>query len=215
MAEPPKSDRGLGVLRRVPWISLFFLLVIWVGLPQVPEGTGLKFGLGYQSLFTFMVVLTFLMFWLLELDDFPLPHSTGVLMGSVTAVILVTVGLLVAGGVVYPQFELPKALAEVDLEPAERGEDLFRNLSPSPCVQCHVVEGIRGGIRGPDLTHVAASAGERVPGLTAIEYLTQKLNAGMTYDYKVPGYTPMMPPFGAFLPEEQIDDLVAFLLTLE
>ncbi len=43
----------------------------------------------------------------------------------------------------------------------------------------------------------------------------EKVKAGMTYDYKVPEYTPIMPPFGAFLSEDQIDDLVAFLLTLE
>jgi len=88
------------------------------------------------------VTLSFLLFWLLEKDDFPFPRNTGVLLSSVAAVVLVTVGLLVAGWLVYPQFDLPKAQAEVVLDSAERGEDLFRNLSPSPSVQCQVVEGI-------------------------------------------------------------------------
>ena len=66
------------------------------------------------------------------------------------------------------------------------------------------------------MVRVAASrAAERVPGLSAEEYLLEKVSAGMTYQYTVPEYMPMMPSFGKMLSEGQIRDLVAYLLSVE
>lgn len=53
------------VLRRLPGLSMGLLIVIWVGLPLVPEATGLKFGMVYRIFFTVMLGLAVSFFWLL------------------------------------------------------------------------------------------------------------------------------------------------------
>ncbi|MEE9199614.1 MAG: c-type cytochrome, partial [Dehalococcoidia bacterium] len=141
------------------------------------------------------------------------PRSTGRVVASLGGVFLVTIALLVVAGVVYPQFELPQPPGAVAEEAAERGEELFRSSNVG-CLTCHTVSG-EGGIRGPDLTHVASQAGERVPGLAAEQYLLEKVGAGASYQYNVPEYVPMMPEFAKRLTEEQLQDVVAFLLSLE
>jgi mono/diheme cytochrome c family protein len=137
-------------------------------------------------------------------------------LGSLAAAVLVTVGLLVAAGVVYPQFSpppAPKAAADDAADAADRGRELF--LSPSiGCFRCHRIAG-QGGIRGPDLTDVAGRAGGRVPELAAGKYLLEKIKAGSAYRYQVPKYAPMMPPFRALAKEKQLADIVAYLLALK
>jgi len=211
-AAPPVLLRAL---RSRGTVLIVVLLVIWLALPFLPEETGLQFGWVYQVFFTTMAVLAALFFRFLGRERIRAPGSPAAVVGSVAGVFLVTVGLLVLAGVVYPQFPVPqtkKAPAQQS-EAAARGRELF--LSPSVgCFRCHAIAG-KGGIRGPDLTEIAARAGGRVPGLTARDYLLEKLRAGSTYAYKVPKYAPMMPPFKALIPEEQIEDIVAYLMTLK
>ena len=82
------------------------------------------------------------------------------------------------------------------------------------CFRCHTISG-KGGTRGPDLTDVASRAGERVPDLSTEQYLLEKVKAGGTYDYTVPEYVPMMPEFGKLLTDEQLQDLVTYLRSLQ
>jgi mono/diheme cytochrome c family protein len=91
-----------------------------------------------------------------------------------------------------------------------RGEALFWTTIPG-CFQCHTIDG-RGGTRAPDLTEVASRAAERVGGLTAEGYMREKIKAGLSYEYQVPDFAPIMPPFETVLTDEQIDDLIAYLL---
>lgn len=205
--------KSLARLKRLPWLFPVLLLLVWVGLPLVPEETGFRFGMGYQILFTAIVLLSALLFWLLGKEQIPCPQSTAGVVGSLLGVVLLTVGLLATVGVVYPQFERPQPPGAAAEEAAERGEELFRSATP-PCIQCHLING-RGGTRGPDLTQVASRAGQRVQNLSAEQYLLEKITAGSTYQFKVPEYAPMMAPFGQVLTEEQIEDLVAYLLSLE
>jgi mono/diheme cytochrome c family protein len=212
-----KARLGVGAalraLKRGPGVALLLMLIIWVALPLVPEETGLRFGMAYQVFFTSMVLLGALFFWLLGKESIPQPRGSGGVVGSLAAVLVLTLGLLVAAGVAYPQFELPRPPGAVAEEAADRGKELFWGSSVG-CFRCHAVAGT-GGARGPDLTEVAARAGQRVTGLSAEQYLLEKVEAGMTYQFKVPEYAPMMPPFGQFLSEQQIKDLVAYLLTLK
>lgn len=202
-------------------VSLVLLLLIWVGLSVLPESSGVAFGLIYQVFFSAVVLVGLAFFWLLEQDRVASPKSTLGVMGVVMLVSLGTVGALVAVGSVLPQFEGRLAESEgpgaVVQDAAGRGEVLFRNgTADAPaCVQCHTAEGIRGGTRGPSLAQVASRAGGQVPGLAAEQYLLEKVKAGMTYEFKVEGYVPIMPPFGVILSEDQISDLVVFLLTMD
>lgn len=198
--------RGLAVL-------LGLLILVWGVIPLLPEETGLRFGWVYQVFLTAMVALGALLFWFLGKERIRQPTSGPGVAMSLAGVCLVTVGALVAAGVVYPQFERPRPKGAAAAEAADRGRELF--LSPSiGCFRCHRIAG-KGGTRGPDLTDVVASAGGRVPGLAARPYLLAKVKAGSTYRYKVPKYAPMMPPFGALATEKQLEDLVAYLMTLK
>jgi hypothetical protein len=82
------------------------------------------------------------------------------------------------------------------------------------CRICHSLE--PGDDRvGPSFAGIASRAGERVPGLSAEEYLRQSI---LDPDvYTVEGYPSglMVPNLGETLTEAQIDDLVAFLMTLK
>jgi len=68
---------------------------------------------------------------------------------------------------------------------------------------------------GPDLTDVAGRANGRVPELAASKYLLEKIKAGSAYRYRVPKYVPMMPPYRTLAKENQLADIVAYLLTLK
>ena len=101
----------------------------------------------------------------------------------------------------------------VDLsDPVALGRATFTEAT---CFACHTVSGLSEGIIGPALDGIASRAGDRVSGLSAEEYIRESIlnpNAFM-----VEGFAEgiMLPNFGETLSEEQIDSLVAFLLTLE
>lgn len=210
-------ERPSGALRRSlrSRVALLvgLLVVVWLIVPLVPESTGLRFGWVYQIFFSTMALLGVLLFWLLGKESVRPPRQPGAVLGSVAAAVLVTVGLLVAAGVGYPQFSPPTAPKAVADDAADRGRALF--LSPSiGCFRCHKISG-QGGIRGPDLTDVAGRAGGRVPELAGGEYLLEKIKAGSAFRYQVPKYAPMMPPFRTLAKEKQLKDIVAYLLALK
>jgi hypothetical protein len=98
----------------------------------------------------------------------------------------------------------------------ERGAQLFaqgRNDAP-PCLTCHqVVSGQIGFSVGPNLAGIGERAGTQVAGLTTEEYLSQSiLEPGR---YIVSGYRDIMyPDYKAHFIEQDIQDLIAYLLTL-
>ncbi len=99
---------------------------------------------------------------------------------------------------------------------AELGAQLFaqgRGEVP-PCSICHrVVSGQVGFSIGPNLAGIGEHAGTQVAGLSAEEYLRQSiLEPGR---YIVPSYRNMMyADYDAQLTEQNIQDLIAYLLTL-
>jgi nitric oxide reductase subunit C len=98
------------------------------------------------------------------------------------------------------------------LTPAERGRAEF-SRAPGNCASCHSLEP-DVVIVGPSLAGIAGRAGERVPEQTAAVYLRNAIL--YPSDYLVPGYDDLMAKnLGAALTVDQVDDLVAFLLTLE
>jgi mono/diheme cytochrome c family protein len=96
--------------------------------------------------------------------------------------------------------------------PEGRGQAVFFQAG---CNACHTISGISNGTVGPVLDGLVSRAGEVVSGLSAEEYIRQSLLDPSAFI--VEGFQDGVMPqtFGDTLSEEQINDLVAFLLTLQ
>jgi hypothetical protein len=99
------------------------------------------------------------------------------------------------------------------LEPIQLGEQLFTKGTDdaAACSLCHTLDGVT--LVGPSLQHIASTAATRVPGQSAQDYLRASiLNPTV---YKVEGFESgsMAPNYAAILTIEEIDALVAFLIT--
>jgi nitric oxide reductase subunit C len=78
------------------------------------------------------------------------------------------------------------------------------------CVACHERAG--QSRVGPPLAGLSARAGQTVPGLDAEAYVRQSVVDPAAH--LVPGYANLMPPsYGEVLSDEDLDVLVAFLLS--
>ncbi len=99
------------------------------------------------------------------------------------------------------------------LDPASRagrGQAVFR----AHCATCHAVQGSTV-IVGPSLAGIASRAGGRVPGLGAETYIRESILHPDAY--LVGGFAPGTMPqnFARLLSMEEVDQLVAYLMTLE
>jgi len=102
----------------------------------------------------------------------------------------------------------PTELAEA----GARGQQVFLTVG---CATCHSLAGLSQASLAPDLSHIGGTAESRRPGLSAEQYLRESVlipNA-----YFVPGYEPdrVSQRCGGILSQQQLDELVAFLLTLQ
>jgi ferredoxin/coenzyme F420-reducing hydrogenase delta subunit/cytochrome c2 len=106
--------------------------------------------------------------------------------------------------------------AEIAGPDPERGEELFfaSNIGGGTgCRLCHSIK--PGEVKvGPSLAGIATTAATRIPGMSAEEYIRQSIvDPGA---YIVPGFDNKMPPYIAdSLSEEDLEDLIAFLMTLK
>jgi len=202
-------------------IGFFLLLIIWLVLPLLPEAY--RFGFGYRVFFSVMVVVGVLFFLLLEREELPVPRNRGGVLLSIVVVYLLAVGILTLSGTVYPfpQFAIPTpevAGAAEEKPLAERGKELFfASIGGISCAQCHSYGG-KGGKRGPAMDDYAARAQRRIeegvyPNVPLEEYTRQHILEGSKYFHSDPKYPPIMPPLKAILSEDQVEALVAFLLT--
>lgn len=106
---------------------------------------------------------------------------------------------------------------------AAAGEELFRhtlsltNGRGPNCLTCHALETDAPETVGPGLRGIANVAGSRVPALSAEEYLCQSIL--YPREYIVEGYPDdiiLMPvTYGAALSQQQLNDLITYMLTLD
>lgn len=102
---------------------------------------------------------------------------------------------------------------------AERGKALYNQTTIGPnsapgCVTCHSLEPDKV-IVGPSHAHIATVAETAVPGMSAAEYLRESIvnpDAHVTEGFPA---GVMYQNYGKDLTEQEINDLVAFLLTLK
>ncbi len=117
---------------------------------------------------------------------------------------------------VLARFFAPPPVTVVTGDPIH-GESVFREGSGSApaCISCHQITS--GGIAfsiGPSLADIAHVASARVEGMSASAYIYQSIvDPGA---HLAPGFRNIMyPNFGQDLSPQDIEDLVAFLLTLD
>ncbi len=100
---------------------------------------------------------------------------------------------------------------------AQAGEALYQDASPGRTASCRICHSLAPGqdLVGPSLAGVASRAAARVPGLGAADYLRQSILQPDAY--VVPGFPAgqMTPDLGEHLNPQQVEDLVAFLMTLK
>jgi cytochrome c oxidase subunit 2 len=102
----------------------------------------------------------------------------------------------------------------------ERGREIFEDRDRTRCVWCHTLD---GSVRvGPSLQGISERAGDRVPGLSAVEYLRQSILDPPAYivdgfDIKMQTYELVPEEVDTLVPsmftQEELSDLIAFLLT--
>jgi cytochrome c2 len=98
---------------------------------------------------------------------------------------------------------LPPHVAE-----AANGERLFKNES---CSACHSTGARR--ITGPGLAVIDSAAATRDSDLTADQYIEQSIrNPG---EFIVDGFNNIMPKTYSRLPQDDVDDVIAYLKILE
>jgi sulfur-oxidizing protein SoxX len=129
-------------------------------------------------------------------------------------VFILVLGLVACGGESAPASEGGQATGAGD---AGAGKELFNQglIGTQPgCMTCHSLEpGVT--LVGPSLASIGAEAGSMVSGQSAEEYLRQSILA--PGEYVVEGFADGIMPanYGDELSEQQLNDLVAFLLSLK
>jgi cytochrome c2 len=112
---------------------------------------------------------------------------------------------------------LPLAFQDARLSADPKaGERLFNGATMGASAGCQICHSLQPGVQlvGPSLAGVATRAETRVPGLAAEQYLMQSLVDPDAH--VVEGFQPgqMRPDLAQTLSQQELDDLVAFLLTL-
>ena len=136
----------------------------------------------------------------------------------IAVLVLVSTGFYAYVGQMVPQNEVqpPEAIViRADLTTPEMVE-VGREIAEGKglCRTCHTI-GQSGALRFPDLAGIAGRAAERIPGLSALDYLAQSLYEPDVF--VVPGFNPGMPainrpPIG--LTDQEILCVIAYLESL-
>ena len=106
-----------------------------------------------------------------------------------------------------------------DIGDPENGRLIFENGNDvvTECALCHTLDGVdteqaNGRRRVPSLKGISERAGERVPGMSAVDYIRESI---LDPDaFVADGYTDSM--YSGYqwgLTEEELNDVIAFLLT--
>ena len=100
--------------------------------------------------------------------------------------------------------------------------DVVAIITKATCFACHMIPGVPGaaGMVGPDLTGIGTAAATRVPGQTAEQYIHESIvNPNAVIAPKCPTGpclpNVMLPNLAQTLTAEEIDKVVAYLVTLK
>lgn len=114
--------------------------------------------------------------------------------------------------VVLEELATPTPSPEEADDPVSRGRRVYLDTG---CGGCHTIEGLSAGVVGPNQAKVGSVAETRVPGMSAEDYILESIiNPGA---YVVEGYPDNVMPrnYSELLSNDQVADLVTFLLSLK
>ena len=98
-------------------------------------------------------------------------------------------------------------------DPVVRGQHVYTS---NICGSCHTLGSLSAGLVGPALTNIATVAATRIEGMPVEDYLKRSIlepNSFLVPECPIGACLPVMPAnWGELLSEEQLNDLVAFLL---
>ena len=141
----------------------------------------------------------------------PVVARIGVLVVATTA-FYGYVGQMVPQSEVQPPEEIAIRADLTTPEMVEIGREITEGKGL--CMTCHTI-GRSGALRFPDLGGIAARAGDRIPGMSDVEYLAQSLYEPETYI--VEGFNPGMPAINKppiSLTDQEILCVIAYLQSL-
>lgn len=95
----------------------------------------------------------------------------------------------------------------------QAGETVYNEVAAPACSSCHSLQAGET-IVGPSLAGMAAVAGQRVPGQSAEAYLRDSIVDPDAHLVEGFGAGLMPSTYGTQLSDEQVTDLVAYLMTL-
>lgn len=114
------------------------------------------------------------------------------------------------GKMIFDDFTLSEVLGNEDTElqgDAAKGRQIFHEHEMATCIRCHQVNG-EGGVVGPLLDGIA--------GRKDANYLRESLvDPQATIAEGFPVEVSPMPPFGVLLSPQELEDVLAYLLTLK
>jgi len=115
--------------------------------------------------------------------------------------------------------QTPPPTDPLEIGDPERGREIYETgggvIVGGGCIECHSLDGsvkTNVGRAAPSFQGISERAGDRVPELSAVDYLRQSIVDPSAY--VVEGFSDSMPKsFRFLLSEEDVDAVVAFLLT--
>lgn len=122
--------------------------------------------------------------------------------------LVLALGLVACGGE-----DMPAASGELQGD-AAAGERVYNQEAAPACGTCHSLEAGQVLV-GPSLANIGTEAGSRASGQSAEEYLRESITNPNAF--VVDGFPAnvMTATYGTQLSEKQIEDLVAYLMTLK
>ncbi len=181
-----------------------YRLATWAAAPALREGNGFNIGIAEIP-----DAKSEIQRWQMAWEEREVFFNSGV-HDELTVNINYTGGRPFEGKIIFDDFSLSELLMDEEQElvgDAKRGKTIFYEHEMASCTRCHQINS-EGGVVGPPLDGIA--------GRKDTDYLRESLiDPQATIAEGFPVEVSPMPPFGVLLSPQELEDVLAFLMTLK